>query len=395
MPSILEEVMGLSWYRVELGEEILRVKDLKVWFPIKRGLIDILKGKSQLYVHAVDGVSFNLRRREIFCLVGESGCGKTTTGKALLKLVPIHSGTILFKPTLKETIEKLERLGVELDSNGFVNTVPLKEKQFKPLRREIQMIYQDPYGSLNPRFRIKDVLEEVLLVHKIGESKEERMELIAKALEMVKLTPWDEFVYRFPHQLSGGQRQRVAIARAIIANPSLIIADEPVSMLDVSIRAEILEVLLNLRTQLNSSYVFITHDLAVARYICDRIAVMYLGKIVELGDAREVIADPLHPYTEALIAAIPDPDPANRLKMRDLKIKGEVPNAVFIPPGCRFHPRCVYYDMAKDVDPELKELCPVKEPPLVEVRKGRFVSCYKYAAVRNAVKTGVVDQVRR
>ncbi|MCE4610001.1 MAG: ABC transporter ATP-binding protein [Desulfurococcales archaeon] len=374
-------------YRVELGEEILRVQDLKVWFPIKRDITDILLRKPQLYVHAVDGVSFNIRKREIFCLVGESGCGKTTTGKALLRLVPVHSGKAFFKPR-KETLEILDAMGVKSE-NGFVELFGLKDSQFRPLRREIQMIYQDPYGSLNPRFRIKDVLEEVLLVHKIGSTKEERLEIIAKALEMVKLTPVEEFIDRYPHQLSGGQRQRVAIARAIIGNPSLIIADEPVSMLDVSIRAEILEVLLNLRTLLDVSFIFITHDLAVARYICDRIAVMYLGKIVELGDAREVIADPLHPYTEALIAAIPDPDPANRLKFRDLKIKGEVPNAVFIPPGCRFHPRCIYYEQHKETDKELEQLCPVVEPPLSEIKPERYVSCYRYPSIREIVKSGL------
>ena len=375
-------------YRVELGEEILRVKDLKVWFPLPRGIIGTLTKKPRRYVHAVDGVSFNIRRREIFCLVGESGCGKTTTGKALLRLVPIYSGEAYFKPR-RETLAILESMGVQANEDGFVEILGLPEKKFKPLRREIQMIYQDPYGSLNPRFRIKDILEEVLIIHKIGESKEERLDLIERVLEMVKLTPPSEFIDRFPHQLSGGQRQRVAIARAIIANPSLIVADEPVSMLDVSIRAEILEVLLNLRKMLDASYIFITHDLAIARYICDRIAVMYLGKIVEMGDAREVIADPLHPYTEALIAAIPDPDPANRLKFRDLKIKGEVPSPVNIPTGCRFHPRCVYYDQMKEADRVLKELCPSIEPPLVEVKRGRYVACYKYSDVRRLVQSGI------
>ncbi|MCE4628488.1 MAG: ABC transporter ATP-binding protein [Desulfurococcales archaeon] len=375
-------------YRVELGEEILKVQDLKVWFPLKRGVIGTILGKPRLFVHAVDGISFNLRRREIFCLVGESGCGKTTTGKALLRLVPIYSGKAYFKPR-KETLAKLENMGVTPDENGFVEIFGLPEKKFKPLRRDIQMIYQDPYGSLNPRFRIKDILEEVLIVHKIGETKEERLDIIERVLEMVKLTPPSEFINRFPHQLSGGQRQRVAIARAIIANPSIIVADEPVSMLDVSIRAEILEVLLNLRKLLDTSYIFITHDLAIARYICDRIAVMYLGKIVELGDARDVIADPLHPYTEALIAAIPDPDPENRKKLRDLKIKGEVPSPIFIPPGCRFHPRCVYYDQAKERDRDIRDLCPSVEPPLAEVKPGRYVACYKHEIVRQLVKSGV------
>ena len=244
------------------------------------------------------------------------------------------------------------------------------------------MIYQDPYGSLNPRFRIKDILEEPLLVHGIGESKEERMEIIMRTLERVKLTPASDFIDRYPHQLSGGQRQRVAIARAIISNPRLVVADEPVSMLDVSIRAEILEVLLGLRKELGMSYIFITHDLAVARYICDRIAVMYLGKIVEMGDAREVIADPLHPYTKALIAAIPDPDPKNRIGFRHLPIKGEVPNAINIPPGCRFHPRCIPYEEAVKTGSQLKDLCPNKEPPLTDVGNGRKVACWLHEAVR-------------
>jgi len=375
----------VSFYRVELGEKILEVRDLRVWFPVRRGIIDIITGKPKLYVHAVDGVSFDVRERETFCLVGESGCGKTTTGKALLRLVPVTGGHARFKPS-KSVAEKLEDAGVQLDG-GWVDLFALPEKKFKPLRKDIQMIYQDPYGSLNPRFRIKDILEEVLLVHGIGSTKEERLEIVSRALEMVKLTPASEFLYRYPHQLSGGQRQRVAIARAIISTPRLVIADEPVSMLDVSIRAEILEVMIDLKKKLGVSYIFITHDLAVARYICDRIAVMYLGKIVELGDAREVIENPMHPYTKALIAAIPDPDPANRLKFRHLPIKGEVPNAINVPPGCRFHPRCLVYEGAEKDSP-LKRLCPTKEPPLVEVAKGRYVSCYLYDAVRKAVEGG-------
>ncbi|MCE4600622.1 MAG: ABC transporter ATP-binding protein [Desulfurococcales archaeon] len=373
----------MSFYRIELGEEILRVHDLHVWFPVRRGIIDVITGKSKLFVRAVDGVSFNLREREIFCLVGESGCGKTTTGKALMKLVPITKGKAFFKPR-EVTLERLEKLGVRPSDGGWVEILSLPEKRYKPIRRDIQMIYQDPYGSLNPRFRVKDILEEPLLVHGIGGSKEERLELIAKTLEGVKLTPASDFIDRYPHQLSGGQRQRVAIARAIISNPRLIVADEPVSMLDVSIRAEILEVLLDLRKTTGVSYIFITHDLAVARYICDRIAVMYLGKIVELGDAREVIADPLHPYTRALIAAIPDPDPSNRIGYRELPVKGEVPNAINIPPGCRFHPRCLSYDAEAEKKSEIAKLCPVKEPPLAEVKKDHYVACWLHEAVRRA-----------
>lgn len=373
----------MSYYRIELGEEILRVNDLHVWFPVRRGILDVITGKAKLFVRAVDGISFNLREREIFCLVGESGCGKTTTGKALMKLVPITKGTAQFKPR-EETLEKLHKLGVTETDGGWVEILSLPEKKYKPIRRDIQMIYQDPYGSLNPRFRVKDILEEPLLVHGIGESKEERLELIAKTLERVKLIPASDFIDRYPHQLSGGQRQRVAIARAIISNPRLVVADEPVSMLDVSIRAEILEVLLDLRKTIGVSYIFITHDLAVARYICDRIAVMYLGKIVELGDARKVIADPLHPYTKALIAAIPDPDPKNRIGYREMPIKGEVPNAINIPPGCRFHPRCVSYDAEVQKESEIAELCPRYEPPIAEVRKDHYVSCWLHEAVRRA-----------
>jgi peptide/nickel transport system ATP-binding protein len=349
-------------YRIELGEEILKVHDLKVWFPLKRGIIDLLLRKKQLYVHAVDGVSFSIRRREIFCLVGESGCGKTTTGKALLRLVPIYSGKGFFKPR-KETLAQLQALGVEPDKDGFVELFSLSEKKFKPIRRDIQMIYQDPYGSLNPRFRIKDILEEPLLVHKIGETKEERLDLIERVLEMVKLTPPSDFINRFPHQLSGGQRQRVAIARAIIANPSLIIADEPVSMLDVSIRAEILEVLLNLRKLLDASFIFITHDLSVARIIADRIAVMYLGKIVEIGPAEKVLHDPRHPYTAALATAAPS---IRKRRRKRLEIKGEIADPRNLPQGCRFHPRC----------PFKTEECEKREPRLYPVEKDRMVACH-------------------
>ena len=374
---------------IQGSEVILDVKDLAVWFPIRRGIIDIIRGSARRYVRAVDGISFTVHERETFCLVGESGCGKTTTGKALLRLVPVMRGTAKFKPS-KLVAEKLSEMGVAL-SDGYVDLFALTERQFRPLRRDIQMIYQDPYGSLDPRFRVKDILEEVLLVHKIGESHSERLELISKALEMVKLTPVSEFMYRYPHQLSGGQRQRVAIARAIISNPRLVIADEPVSMLDVSIRAEILELLNDLKERMGVAYIFITHDLAVARYVCDRIAVMYLGKIVEVGPSDDVIHDPLHPYTEALVSAIPEPDPSNRLKYRDVRIKGEVPTPVNIPQGCRFHPRCVVYEEALRLHKESAgkadeyawaELCPSKEPGLVEVKPGRYVSCFKYEAVR-------------
>ncbi|MCE4610843.1 MAG: ABC transporter ATP-binding protein [Desulfurococcales archaeon] len=363
---------------MSLGSEVLLdVRDLKVWFPLRRSLTEIATFKPRRYVRAVDGVSFTIRRGEVFCLVGESGCGKTTTGKALLRLVEATGGSALFKPK-KEVLEELQSKGVDVSGDGYVDLLKVPRRRFKPLRREIQIVYQDPYGSLNPRFTIKRILEDPLIVHGIGDRRE-REEMVAKMLEAVKLTPASDFMERYPHQLSGGQRQRVAIARAFILNPSLVVADEPVSMLDVSIRAEILELLLDLKGKLGTSYLFITHDLAVARYICDRIAVMYLGRIVEIGDARRVIERPVHPYTKALIAAIPEPDPENRKRFRELRIKGEVPSAAAIPPGCRFHPRCVEFE--EDYD-RLKPMCPVKEPPLkrplAEVEEERRVACWRY-----------------
>ncbi len=358
------------------SDTILVAQDLRVWFPLRRTLREIL-ARARRYVKAVDGISFDIKKGEVFCLVGESGSGKTTTGKALMGLVPITSGHTYYRGK-REVIEELERMGVP-QRNGVIDLYMLDRKAFRILRRDIQMIYQDPFGSLNPRFRIKDVVGEPLIIHKLVESKDELIDKVARLLELVKLVPPEDFMERFPHQLSGGQRQRVAIARALILDPSFIVADEPVSMLDVSIRAEILELMLELKQKLGLTYLFITHDLAVARYICDRIAVLYLGKIVEIGDAREVIGEPLHPYTKALVAAILEPDPENRKKFRQLPIKGEIPSAVNIPLGCRFHPRCVMFDKYRE---ELKELCPYIEPPLAEVRPGRQVACYLYEEVR-------------
>ncbi len=357
------------------SDEILRVEDLRVWFPLRRSITEILTGKPRRFVRAVDSVSFGVKKKEVFCLVGESGCGKTTTGKAVIRLVPIASGHIYFRPK-REVLEDMWASGAEILDGGIVDVPALPEPAIKPLRRSVQMIYQDPYGSLNPRYTIAQTLEEPLIIHGLGFTREERLDLVARILEAVRLVPPEDFMNRYPHQLSGGQRQRVAIARAMILNPELVVADEPVSMLDVSIRAEILELLLELRERLGISYIFITHDLAVARYICDRMAVMYLGKIVEMGDAREIIANPLHPYTKALIAAIPEPDPENRKRFRDVRIKGEVPSAVNIPPGCRFHPRCVAFDEHRD---DLRGYCDRREPPLVEAEKGRYVSCWLYS----------------
>ena len=367
-------------YSTDIGEKILEVNNLKVWFPISQSFIDSLRGKAKLHVHAVDGISFEVHDRETFCLVGESGCGKTTTGKAILRLVPVTSGSVKFKPS-KSVLDDLKENGVNVESDGKVDLVTIPQKKFKPLRRDLQIVYQDPYGSMNPRYRIRNVIGEAIDVHKAASTREEKEEMIIRVLEKVRLTPAEDFIDRYPHQLSGGQRQRVAIARAIILNPRLIIADEPVSMLDVSIRAEILELFNELKKDIGLSYIFITHDLAVARYVCNRIAVMYLGKIVEMGEAREIISDPLHPYTKALVAAIPDPNPENRKKIREVPIIGEVPSAINIPPGCRFHPRCVYYNRALGGQEEMAKLvnkCPKEEPPFKEIKPGRRVACWLY-----------------
>ncbi len=319
-------------------------------------------------------MSFEVRESEFFCIAGESGCGKTTTGKAILRLVPVTSGRILFRPR-EETLSLLKRrLGAKTPvTDGMVDLLAVPEKYFKPLRRDMQLIHQDPFGSLNPRYRVKHIVEEPLLVHGVKDPGLRR-KLVVDALEAVKLTPPDDFMNRYPHQLSGGQRQRVAIARAIVLKPKLIVADEPVSMLDVSIRAEILELLKSLQRELGTAFIFITHDLATARYVCDRLAIMYLGRIIEEGPADEVIMKPLHPYTRALRAAIPEPDPSNRRRYREVPIKGEVPSPLSIPKGCRFAPRCV----ALDNHPELRGSCLEKEPPLIEI-DGRRVACWLVA----------------
>ncbi|WP_297519584.1 ABC transporter ATP-binding protein [Thermococcus sp.] len=330
-----------------MAEPILQVKNLKKYFPLKRGFLAGLRGEPERYVHAVDGVSFDIYKQQVFALVGESGCGKSTTGRLIVKLLEPTDGKIYLE-------------------GQDVTTITTKE-ELLAYKRKVQIIFQDPFASLNPRFRIFDVLEEPLLIHGIGETRAEREELIYKALEMVKVTPPEEYVSRFPHQLSGGQRQRVAIARALILNPEFVVADEPVSMLDVSIRAEILELMKELKERMGVTYLYITHDMSTARYFADWMAVMYLGRIVEMGPAKRVIDNPLHPYTRALLAAVPEPKPERRNVIKELPIKGEVPSAVNIPPGCRFHPRCIYAQ---------KGLCDVKQPELKEYEHNHFAECH-------------------
>jgi len=356
---------------------LLYVRDLKVWFPVRKGITELLTMAPTKYVRAVDGITFTINEGEVFGLVGESGCGKTTAGRAILRLVDPTSGTVVYKPSehaLKELI-KTEGSKILLESKTHVDVTKINPKNMKPLRREMQMIFQDPYGSLNPRQTVFSALMEPLEIHGIGDTRRDRIEIIAKTLELVKLTPPEDFLYRYPHHLSGGQRQRVCIARAIILRPKFIIADEPLSMLDVSIRTDILKLMMELKEKLGLTYLFITHDLALARYIADRIAVMYLGKIIELGPTEKILNNPLHPYTRALIQAIPVPDPSRRKELKTPEIKGEVPSAINIPPGCRFHPRCV----ALDKNPHLASHCKVREPQLIEVEKDHFVACWLYS----------------
>jgi len=315
------------------GEGILLdVADLRARYPVRRSIADRLARRPRHWVRAVDGVSFSLRRGEMVALVGESGCGKTTTAQTILRMVESAGGTI--------TVD-----GQDITA--------LSQRRLRPLRRGIQMVYQDPYESLDPRFRVRQTVAEPLLVHGIGATRRERDELVAGALERAGLAPAGLYLDRYPHELSGGQRQRVAIAAALALDPVLLLADEPVSMLDVSVRAGVLALLDGLRRDGRLGVLMITHDLSTAAHFADRIAVMYLGRIVEYGPARQVINDPQHPYTKALLSVVPDRDPRRRKTAQILS--GETPNPVAIPTGCRFRPRCpIAEDRCAETDPQLK-----------------------------------------
>ncbi|MGB9778280.1 MAG: ABC transporter ATP-binding protein [Candidatus Bathyarchaeia archaeon] len=321
--------------------EIVKVEHLKKYFPVQKSFLEQLFTRKLSYVKAVDDVTFSIKRGEIFTLAGESGCGKTTTGRLILKLATPTSGKIYFE-------------GVDVTN--------LKGEKLRLIRRRMQMIFQDPYASLNPRMKIGDAVGHPLEIHGLAKG-EEKKKMVLEVLEKVGLTPPDQFVNLYPHQLSGGQRQRVALARSIILKPEFIVADEPVSMIDVSLRTTIIDLMLNFRKELGLTYLFITHDLAVAKYISDMIAIMYLGKIIEMSSKERLFLKPLHPYTQSLLSAIPVPNPKRKRKI--LELKGEVPSAINIPSGCRFHPRCPYEKLE----------CAKKEPELVEVEKGHFVAC--------------------
>lgn len=356
-------------------EPLMIVNNLKKYFPVRRGFLEALRRIPPRVVKAVDNVSFVIPEGKIFALVGESGCGKSTTGMTLVRLYSPTSGNIIFKPKEDVLNELKQMLGTNLtEYDGYIDIAEIPDKYLKPLRRDLQIVFQDPYSSLNPTYRVFNILEEPMLIHGIGETKEERYDMVLKALEEVKLVPAEDIASRFPHMLSGGQRQRVALARALLLRSKFLVADEPVAMIDVSLRAEILTTLLDLKTKYNMSILFITHDLTLAANICDYIAVMYLGKIVEMGITDKVINNPQHPYTIALMKAIPVPNPDMRHKLKDIWIKGEVPSAIAIPPGCRFHPRC----MALESHPEIMSKCKNEDPQLKEVEKDHYVACWLY-----------------
>jgi len=310
---------------------LLEVEDLAVQYPVARGIVGTVARKPKQVVRAVDGVSFSLARGELLALVGESGCGKTTTAQTVLRLVEPMRGRIAFD-------------GGEITKLG--------QRDLRSLRRRMQIVYQDPYESLDPRLTVRAAVEEPLRIHRVGGSKAQRDERVRDALGRVELTPQELFLDRYPHELSGGQRQRVAIAAAIVLDPDLLVADEPVSMLDVSVRAGVLSLLDRLREG-GLGVLMITHDLSTAARFADRIAVMYLGRIVEEGPAAEVVGNPQHPYTKALLSVVPRRDPRDRTRPQILQ--GEAPDAVRIPQGCRFHPRCpVALPECRDVDPDLR-----------------------------------------
>jgi peptide/nickel transport system ATP-binding protein len=331
-----------STTRISSGAPVLLdVKGLKKYFPIRRGLLQKTVG----LVKAVDDVTFFLRKGETLSLVGESGCGKTTTSRCILRAITPTAGQVLLT-----------------DNGTTIDVTTLPSSQLRLLRRQMQMVFQDPFASLNPRMTLLDIVGEPLYVHGVG-TLQERTDRVVELLQLVGLRP--EYMRRYPHAFSGGQRQRIGIARALALNPRLVVADEPVSALDVSVQAQILNLLLELQEKLGLTYLFVAHDLSVVKHISARVAVMYVGRIVETAPTQELFASPKHPYTEALLSAVPIPDP--RLRAERVVLQGEVADAANTPPGCHFHPRCKY---AKDV-------CREKVPEQEEIAPNHFVRCHR------------------
>ena len=329
---------------------VIALENVSMHFPVRAGFFRTRPAK------AVDGVTLEISRGETLALVGESGSGKTTLGRLSLRTLTPTSGKILFD-------------GQDISRSS--------ESELRWFRRKAQAIFQDPFSSLDPFMSIFSIIEEPLKVHHQGDS-DERRERVLQALREVRLNPEEDFTSKYPHMLSGGQRQRVNIARALMLRPEYVVADEPVSMIDVSIRIEILQLLKELQRSHGLTILYITHDFATAKHFADKVAVMYLGRIVELGPSEEVVKEPLHPYTIALIEAVPEPDPSNRLRERS-SLPGEQPSPTSIPVGCRFHPRCRFFMPGK---------CDVIDPPLIEVKKGKYVACHLYP---DSAHTGTRD----
>ena len=320
---------------------LVEVNNLKMHFPIFRGIVIQRRVGA---VKAVDGINFVVRKGETLGLVGESGCGKTTTGRAILQLYRPTEGEVLFE-------------GADL--------CKMTGETLRHMRRKMQMIFQDPYASLNPRMTVGDIIGEPIEIHKLAPNKKARMERVQELLRVVGLNPY--FANRFPHEFSGGQRQRIGVARALAVEPSFIVCDEPISALDVSIRAQILNMLEELQQKFNLTYLFIAHDLSVVRHVSDRVAIMYVGKIVELADRDEIYKNPLHPYAQALLSAVPIPDPVVERVRKRIILVGDVPSPVNPPSGCRFHPRC----------PVAMEICSEIEPDFRDVGNDHWVACHR------------------
>ena len=318
-------------------EKLLEIKNLKKYFPVKEGVFR----RTVAHVKAVDDISFHIKKGETLGLVGESGCGKSTAGRTILRLLEATEGEIWFEGK---------------------NLLELDKRELREMRKEMQIIFQDPYASLNPRMTVADIVGEPIDIHNLASSKKERNERVAEILDTVGLGP--EYMKRYPHEFSGGQRQRIGVARALAVDPSLIIADEPVSALDVSIQAQVINLLQDLQKDFHLTYLFIAHDLSVVKHISDRVAVMYLGKLVEVADKKVLFDDPKHPYTQSLLSAIPVADPT--YEKERIILEGDVPSPVDPPSGCRFHPRCPY---AMDV-------CSEKEPEFKDYGDGHFAACH-------------------